>query len=308
MAEVRQDDALSRAFQLIEDGQLEDAREIIQSVLADDEDNADAWWIYAHAVEDADEGRRALNRVADLDPKYPGLNDLMTYHLDEADAASMPPESALDLGDDLFDGLDDEDEEDDDGYFDDEPEKVEGGNPWFRRLLIVAVILLLALVGFLVLNSGTTDETDDPPAVADDPAEPTQPVVFVPLEEDDEDEPEATAEAQTVSDLSEIFTSQVLAEDVLDVVETNLGVTQIVSVCSDPDESLRDTIQSALVAFSQNLGIVDAETEAVGVRVIDCASDEVWNTIGTPISVAADFADGEIDEAEFVGSWTVLGF
>ncbi|TVR22291.1 MAG: tetratricopeptide repeat protein [Anaerolineaceae bacterium] len=305
MAEVRQDDALSRAFQLIEDGQLEEAREIIQSVLADDEDNADAWWIYAHALEDADEARRALNRVGDLEPKYPGLADLMAYYPDEemAEEQSRP----LDLDDDIFADLDDDDEADDeDDFFDDEPEKVEGGNTWFRRLLIVAVILLLVVVGFLVLNSRDTDDADDPPAVAGDAAEPTLPVVFLPPEDDDE--PEAAVEAQTVADLSDIFSSQVLAEDVLDVMETNLGVTQIVSVCSDPDESLRDTIQSALVAFSQNLGIIDAETEAIGVRVIDCENDEVWNTIGTPTDVAADFAEGEIDEAEFVGSWTVLGF
>ena len=68
--------ALSRAHELVESGQLDEARAIVEPILAADQNNADAWWIYAHAVTDSDQGRNALENVLRIDPNFvPAMND-----------------------------------------------------------------------------------------------------------------------------------------------------------------------------------------------------------------------------------------
>ncbi len=67
---------LQRAYTLIENGELEKAQEILAPLLQDDADNAHVWWVYTHAVQDASMGLAALERVLELDPKYPGAREL----------------------------------------------------------------------------------------------------------------------------------------------------------------------------------------------------------------------------------------
>lgn len=68
--------ALKQAFNLIEADQLEDARAILRPILESEKDNADVWWVYAHAVTDVDTARLALNNVLRLDSNYPGAREL----------------------------------------------------------------------------------------------------------------------------------------------------------------------------------------------------------------------------------------
>ncbi|MBL8147471.1 MAG: hypothetical protein JNL34_13905, partial [Anaerolineae bacterium] len=69
---------LQRAYQLVEAGQAEEARGLVESVLESEQSNPDAWWIYAHAIDDPVKARQALNEVLTLDPEYPGANELVS--------------------------------------------------------------------------------------------------------------------------------------------------------------------------------------------------------------------------------------
>jgi hypothetical protein len=69
---------LTRAYEAIEAGDPQLARDLLEPVLNADPRNTDAWWIYAHAVDDPELARRALTNVLDLDPQYPGAADLMS--------------------------------------------------------------------------------------------------------------------------------------------------------------------------------------------------------------------------------------
>jgi hypothetical protein len=301
------ENALARAFQLIEEDQLVEAREIIQSVLVDDSENPDAWWIYAHAVEDPNEARRALNRVADIDPAYPGLAELLAFY---ADSSSMDLEDEDTFGD--FDSLDDTD-------FDELEDDESDSRPWLRRLVILAVILLLAFIGLLILGGGLGRQSSDPIAtdVAQQPT--NEPLVFLPPEDgnqpteetsstnDEDSNEEITAEPQTVSVLSAIFEDYQLADDTLESTVTQLGTTQVVLLCVGQDfSSLRDMVQTGLLRLSENLDIIDLDTEAIAVRVDDCEANEPLLFIGSTVDDAALFADGELSTAEFVGQWTAL--
>ncbi|MBE2181894.1 MAG: tetratricopeptide repeat protein [Anaerolineae bacterium] len=70
-------DALKRAYELVEAGQPEEARAILNALLASDPRNPDAWWIYAYAVDDPVEAQHALNTVLQLDPDYPEATQLL---------------------------------------------------------------------------------------------------------------------------------------------------------------------------------------------------------------------------------------
>ncbi len=83
MSSNEMDSALSRAYALVEDGKLDEARAILEPILATDRNNADAWWVYAHAVETPQEGRNALQNVLRIAPDYPGAAELMAMAQDE---------------------------------------------------------------------------------------------------------------------------------------------------------------------------------------------------------------------------------
>src|SRR5687768_13278994 len=67
---------LNEAYGLIDQGGLARARTVLQPLLESDSQNPDVWWLYTHAAEDENEGRRALERVLALDPQYPGATEL----------------------------------------------------------------------------------------------------------------------------------------------------------------------------------------------------------------------------------------
>ncbi len=285
------DSALARAFQLIEEDRLVEAREIIQSVLVDDNKNPDAWWIYAHAVEDPNEARRALNQVADLDPNYPGLTELLEFYV-EAEDDNLIDSTSFDDFEDFDDDFDTQDEESD-------------RSPWLRRLVILAVILLLVVIGVIIVSGGLSGTTPDATAteVAQQPTQ--EPIVFLPP--DNDEAVEITAEPQVAASLAAIFPEYELANNDLEDVLTELGITQVVSLCGMPDPTfLRDGIQSGLVRLSQNIDIISLEAEAIGVRISDCETNETYSFIGTLLDNAASFADGELTQTEYSGTWTTL--
>ena len=54
---------LNHAYDLIKQGQVQEAIDIIEPIIRNDRDNEDAWWLLANATEDVDAKRNALNNV-----------------------------------------------------------------------------------------------------------------------------------------------------------------------------------------------------------------------------------------------------
>jgi hypothetical protein len=74
---------LSQAYGLIEADQLEEAVALLKPILSEQPNNADAWWLYAHAVTNIDDARASLDTVLSIDPDYPEARKLLEM-LDEA--------------------------------------------------------------------------------------------------------------------------------------------------------------------------------------------------------------------------------
>jgi hypothetical protein len=171
------DQTLTQAYELIEADQLDEARALLQPLLASEGDNADVWWVYAHAVTDVNEARSALGSVLRLDPAYPGAMELVQSLESRfpAPAAGIKrlvpapgaPPSLPDMPEatgepDFFDEWDTE-----------EGETEEAGAPRSRarRLLIpiaalIALLVVLVAVLVIVKPFGTTARTPTPTEVA----------------------------------------------------------------------------------------------------------------------------------------------
>lgn len=72
-----QNDALQRAYELVEAGQPEEARAILRELIETEPNNADVLWVYAYAVEDPEEARTVLQRLLEVDPEYPEAAELL---------------------------------------------------------------------------------------------------------------------------------------------------------------------------------------------------------------------------------------
>lgn len=145
------DAILQDAFELIEQNELEKARETIAPLLESDSDNPAVWWVYAHAVKDKDQGIEALNKVIQLDPTYPGANELKA----RISAEQTPVTQPADEWDDLSFEPDSE-------FAKESTSSTSGRSP--LRFLLTAILVILIVVAIFAVLSG---------ALGSDPATPT---------------------------------------------------------------------------------------------------------------------------------------
>lgn len=295
-------DTLSRAHELIEADQMSQAREILESFLARERNNADAWWLYAHAVANIDEAQTALANVKRIAPDYPGVDDLIVQMNDrlailgEGSQIQEFPEGDIELEDDAFepdfDDIDfpedefdlDFDEEDDD---DPEPEIVEYSR--WQIFAVIGLVLIIAVVAIIILLSGNGRKDEPvsvdltPTTVAGVPtSQPTEPFV-----------------AASVT-LLDVLNSFDLESNEIDIVETQLGQTSFVSICAD-SATFRDTLTNALITIGRSNITVD--TDGIGVRLIDCTSNQTLNSIVVPSSSVQAFSSGSLTEDQFRREW-----
>ena len=86
-----QNDALQRAYELVEAGQPEEARVILRELMETEPNNADVLWVYAYAVDDPDEARTVLQRLLEVDPEYPEAAELLKSLNDQYPVAPPLP-------------------------------------------------------------------------------------------------------------------------------------------------------------------------------------------------------------------------
>lgn len=177
-------DILNQAYELIEQDKYGEAAALLEPLTSSEPENANVWWLYAHAVDDPQKGQAALQKVSELNPNYPGL-DMLTSQVESPAPVvenkptlkklgtptplSVPESSPNDeLSDELDfdDDLDFVDEALDEDEFDlefgeDDPETPEKGGR--NRLLMIGVpvvVLGLLAIGALILlpNSGQSND------------------------------------------------------------------------------------------------------------------------------------------------------
>jgi hypothetical protein len=125
---------LLEAYKLIKAGQRMQAETVLRPLVEADEDSADAWWLLANAVADADDKRSALNHVLRLRPDHPKAR-LMLERLNER----FPPLEAADEPESDFDRLFDDD------YDAERPPRIVVTKPGGKNNN--ALLIILAIIG-----------------------------------------------------------------------------------------------------------------------------------------------------------------
>jgi hypothetical protein len=288
---------LDEAYELIEAGQLDQARALLDDISRENPNDPDVWWVYAHAVEDPTEAREALNKVQALDPTYPGAEDLIQQH--EELAGSVPTSDSDDEGfllEDDLDGLGDFD----DNFNMEETETEKESGSAFRRLVIIGVIVILVAIGaFILLSSGGDEEDPDAEQVVDVPT--TAPVATDDTP-DQADPTEIGAVAQSAGSVSDVLMTANFDVEQTNVVETSLGITEISSICVGAS-TLRAILDDVIVTLQTSNVQLDPVFEAIAVEIRNCETGEILNSLGVPIADLNAYVDGELNPEEFTGLW-----
>ncbi|MBZ0291454.1 MAG: hypothetical protein K8L99_02705 [Anaerolineae bacterium] len=318
---------LARAFQLIEEDRLGEAEALLEDVLKDEPYNADAWWVYAHAVQDPKMAQEALQRVLETNPEYPGAAELLESLEEEYPEFQptvtqtevrrvTPPPTLPDLPEDTDDFV----SFDEDIFPEEEPVTTtypiteDEREPQRRNLVwilvpILAVLAIIVVALILLRLPGNT--TSSPTQVAAATVTTSSQQVAPPATEVGgmATEEMATAEVQTVSGEIEQAIENAFADfDVVDngieVTNTTLGNTLLVSICTSADINERSTtLNQAMFALSEAGSTMADDIEALGVRLVNCTSGSVLNVVATPVSDAVAFVEGNTDEKGYQAVW-----
>jgi len=294
---------LNEAFELIEKGDYAQARFLLQPILDESPDNEDALWVYAHAVEDPDEGRATLLQLKRLNPDYPGLQPMLaqvglaqtpTYASVEPvrDSSAETTQSDVsplsgDFSDDDFDFE----------SVDEETIIAESSGGGRSCLYLILAGLIILVVTLLILNAaGILQPAGDESQVVDNPTATV------------DQTSQATADTQNVAtepfDAASLATSLEnvnLAEQGVELSETALGQTIIVHVCQLPGPNATDTIRTVFETVAQQAALGDATS--IGVGLTDCNTNTVLRSLGTSIDAAKAYSQGESDETTFESTW-----
>lgn len=320
--------SLSRAYEHIESDRLIEARAILEPIIADNKDNIEAWWLYAHAVEDKEQAREALDNVLRLDPNYPDADELLQQLT--AVPTSAPTADSAAVGDAPFDldELFDEDEEDDD--FDDldddfdldeSLEEDEVSTPLSRRqilmrLLITVIVIVLIFVIFVVINPFGEDEPTVSPTAPAIVAQGTSPgsqavestdTPQIATTEEAGDTNETPSALSSYASITAALSDLSVLEDRIAVASTTLGETLIVPVCGAPGSLGRDTLNTAmfgLASIADNEDAFGDDVAAFGVELVDCDDDNLTlNIIAVSLSDAQAYAQGLLSDDAYRSRW-----
>ena len=333
----KNDAVLRRAYEFIENDELERAQEILAPLLEADTDNASLWWVYTHAVRDKAIGQAALDRVIELDPAYPGAGelkaDLLEFQsggddfvaLEHSENGSAPASADFDIDDweDLQPALETE---------------VEASSSR-KGFALLAIVLVIIAAGAGLVASGAIELPDWLSGLLPTP-EPVVIVVSAPTEQEPPltIQPEETAApdqvllpsqatpgahglatAESVEDEdveSAAAFVRLIAEGIEDfpivsappgIYQTGLGNTVVIQACAVPGSEFSDRLKTVMYTVADTAEDIPEAADAIGVGLLNCADEDAsLRIIGVLASQIQQFANEEIDDKEFQRAWQPL--
>jgi tetratricopeptide (TPR) repeat protein len=327
---------LSQAYGLIEADQLQEAVDLLRPILAENPNNPDAWWLYAHAITDADDARAALSTVLNLDPNYPEAQRLLEL-LDEAsrgagnplnDMSLQPIRTIPDLPPAFPEDDDMSDVEREFAYGKNAKPVVakRGGFPTWLGILGLAGLFICALIAALLLSQSGAGGTPTATVVAILPADTliplgtVEPAVLTATALLGNDQggglatiaaaaaasptPEAIVlpSAPNIEPLQALFVQAFGESARAEYVEDGNGVgTLNLGLCSEePGVDLRETLRRAVELLAgQTDVLLSPGIGVVSFRLNDCATGAPWRTLNAGIGTVLDFATGALTAEQF---------
>lgn len=316
------DQILSQAFALIESNKQGEAKTLLQPLLDGEKDNPDVWWVYAHAVSDADEARDALNTVLLLEPNYPGATDLLqTLRSRAPDSGSIArpkslPSSLPESGDiddidfeSLDDSLGDADDWDDEFLEDDEPES-RPKRPRYLRILVplIVIVIIVAFAAILLMNP-TPSASPAPsatPTVSGQSSPPTDapptPTVSPAITEETTGTSQS-ADATDFDAFESAFSAFNVPNDGIEMLTTGLGDTLVVTICYPEGATSDDVLLDAMRTLASQSNNVGDDVDAMAINIYDCEQDATPRIIAVTVNEAQSYLNGEIDDRAYQDLW-----
>lgn len=324
---------LRQAYDLIEAGQLDNAKALLKPVLETEKDNPDIWWLYAHSVTDKETARLALNNVLRIDGTYPDARELLEQLADSgsyrqqftdeelekeppfipAFPSSLPGLSTPDARRDVVSAISSDDIDDDildDFLSDDQPDA------FYRRPLFYVPLVILLLLGALAIVLLRPFATNAPlvPATSEAalititaPTSEISPTALdqttVPLAVDATGSPDVLSASDITSLTSELSQFSVSSSNFA-TINTSLGNSLVVSVCTTSGRELRELLPQVMSVLAKSSDVYVSKVDGIGVRMLDCNSNEVLRWIGSPIGDAISYTEGNLSESDFQARWT----
>jgi hypothetical protein len=322
------DALLQDAFDLIENNRLEDAQNILKPLLETESNNPAVWWVYAHAVQDPEEGMKAIDKVVQLNPTYPGASELKSQL-----AVTQAPLSESKIQDEPVKDWDDLDFVPDNETSD----SITGGRSPIRTILIAVAVIVVVVGIFAILSGALSGDTPQPPtevatqstsiptadiqiitnvSPTDEPTiEPTEvvpsdeptiePTEVVPTDEPTIEPTESQPSYET--SLIESLATYQVAETGLQTRDTALGSTLDVTICATAgpaSSAALNDVMNILVGLNSD---IPEDVLAFAVTLLDCDNEQsIPRTIGVERSFVQSFADEEIELKDFQREWTPL--
>ncbi len=327
--------ALKQAYGLIEAGNSDEARAILRPILESEKENADVWWVYSHAVSDPETARLALNNVLRINPDYPDARELLNQLEEQqkyevfddipdfdkepefvpAMPSSIPGIKPLAGRGDLAGSAVDSDNTNDlpDDMFEGEQEEAFYRRPLFYIPLVV-ILLVVALAIVLLKpfavnspSSQTPVATVQSSALEVTPTAETSSVGVLTSTPEATEASSPTNTAVTTSDLSTITGNfsefKLTSDNGLSIVDTNLGSSLNVSVCTSAGKEMRELLPKAMETLAKASSNYAGQIKAVSAKMVDCASNSTLLWIGSSIEDATAFASAALSDKDYQAKW-----
>jgi len=320
--------ALSRAYDLVEAGKYDEARAILEPILADNRNNADAWWIYAHAVTNPDEGRNALENVLRINPRYPDAADLLAQarsltperpNITPLAPATMPeaPPSLPEVPSPIR------------STAERAAAPTSASRAGLPLIPIIAVIVIIVLVVLVVLSQrggipaatptatqvavlptsaevvvqAATSEVTQEVIATEAPTLAETSAVIAAVTEQATAETTAEASSADYSALQNALSAFSLPQDGIAEVKTSLGDTLQVTACTTPGRAMRTLLPRVMNTLAKQSGSLGASIQAIGVHLINCGQNTPLLTVAADLASAQDYAQGKLSDSEFAAKW-----
>lgn len=316
------DQMLSQAFDLIEADKLEDARQLLTPLLDTHSDDPDLWWLYAHAVTDADSARHALQQVLRIDPGYQSAAVLIEKlntrtAITPESAAATPsvgwdipePDSLPDLPNEWGDRLQDDERayagsrdtmadaqdvyEDDDfeSMLDDDAGRSAYAKPGRQRrgALMIMAVLGVVLVAVIVLAALLTSQPSAPT--------PIQVASTLPSDSGAED---FTQYYEALQDFN-------VKANGVGTTATSLGNTLVAQICTARGAEMRQILPQIMDIMASLAQTDIPDVDAIATHLLACEEPEqTLLFIGVPLNDALAYAKGDISSSDFSARWKPL--
>jgi hypothetical protein len=202
---------------------------------------------------------------------------------------------------------------DDDWDLPDDDDNEEAYTPFFRRpvfLLAVGTVIFAIIASLFVLQSlpqtqdNLVEGTPITPSVVMETSTIELPqVVEATLTQEQLTTPEVSNTNQEFDAIYAALSNFSVADNGVDFEQTPLGNTVVVSVCTEPGVTLRETLPNVLKALAKQSQTLITETQAISARMLDCTNNATLLMIGVPIVDAQAYAAGNLDDNMFQAKW-----